>query len=322
MTLVIAFLSLSSKWQIPKDSIKILKQFPEPYSLFWKNFHNHTLFTSTQFILSGTQGFAWWSCSQGERDTENTGCPKEESPYEYNIQCCCCSIAQLCPTLCDPMDCCMLAWPSLPLICSNSCSLSQWCHQTISCYVAPSSSCPQPFPASESFPMNWRFASGGQSIGASVSASVFSTNIQGWFSLVSTGLSTLLSKGLSRVFSSNSSKASVLWHSAFFMVQLSHLYMVSCNQRTFYMFWALHSTNSTFLCLFLLEYTHSLISQKGKSNKHTTVTMTELLFTLLVPHNVELQAAQFQMSPLNTTSILQILATDPFSFLPLKQFYI
>ena len=108
------------------------------------------------------------------------------------------------------------------------------------------------------------------------------------------------------------------------MVQLSYLYMLSCNQRTFYMFWALHSVNFAFLCLFLLEYTHSLISlrQKEKSNKHTTVTMTELLLTLLVPYNVELQAAQFQMSPLNTTSIFQILSTDPFSFLPLKQFYI
>ena len=299
--------------------MKILKQFPEPYSLFWKNFHNHTLFTSTQFILSGTQGFAWWSCSQGERDTESIGCPKEESPYEYNIQCCC-LIAQLCLILCDPMDCCMLAWPSLPLICSNSCSLSQWCYQTISCYVAPSSSCPQPFPASESFPMNWRVASRVQIIGASVSASVFSMNIQSWFPLVSTDLSTLLSKGLSSLkqqFKSISSLALRLLY-----VQLSHLYMVSCNQRTFYMFWALHSINSTFLCLFLLECTHSPISlrQKGKSNKHTTVTMTELLFTLLVPHNVELQAAQLQMSPLNTTSILQILATDPFSFLPLKQF--
>lgn len=90
------------------------------------------------------------------------------------------------------------------------------------------------------------------------------------------------------------------------------------------MFWALHSINSASLCLFLLEYTHSLISlrQKEKSNKHMIVTMTELLLTLLVPHNIELQAVQFQMSPLNTTSILQIFSSDPFSFLPLKQFYI
>ena len=83
--------------------------------------------------------------------------------------------------------------------------------------VIPLSSCLQSFPASGSFPVSWLFASGGQSIGASVSASVLP--IQGWFPLSLTGLISLLSKGLSRVFSNNS-KASVLQHSAF--SQLSH----------------------------------------------------------------------------------------------------
>ena len=78
-------------------------------------------------------------------------------------------------------------------------------------------SCPQSLPASGSFPVSQLFASGGQSIGASVSASVLP--IQGWFPLSLTGLISLLSKGLSRVFSNNS-KASVLQHSAF--SQLSH----------------------------------------------------------------------------------------------------
>ena len=64
------------------------------------------------------------------------------------------------------------------------------------------SSCPQFFPASESFPMNHLFASGGQSIGASASALVIPTNIQGWFPSVLTGLISLLSKRLSGVFSS------------------------------------------------------------------------------------------------------------------------
>ena len=104
-----------------------------------------------------------------------------------------------------------------PRVCSNSCPLSQWCHPTISSSVAPFSSCPQSFPASGSFPVSWLFASGGQSIGASVSAWVLP--IQGWFPLRLTGLISLLSKGLSRVFSNNS-KASVLQHSAF--SQLSH----------------------------------------------------------------------------------------------------
>ena len=71
--------------------------------------------------------------------------------------------------------------------------------------VAPFSSCPQSFPASRSFPMSWLFASGGQSIGdsasASASASVLPMNIQDWFPLGWTGCISLRSKGLSRVFS-------------------------------------------------------------------------------------------------------------------------
>ena len=84
---------------------------------------------------------------------------------------------------------------------SNSCPLSRWCHPTISSSVVPFS-CLQFFPASGSFPMSWLFTSGGQSIGASVSASVLPMNIQGWFPLGLTGWISLLSKGLSRVFSS------------------------------------------------------------------------------------------------------------------------
>ena len=74
--------------------------------------------------------------------------------------------------------------------------------------------------------MSQLFASGGQSIGAS--ASVLPMNIQDWFPLGWTGWIYLQSKGLSRVFSNHhSSKASVLWHSAFFIVQLSHPYMTT-----------------------------------------------------------------------------------------------
>ena len=71
---------------------------------------------------------------------------------------------------------------------SNSCPRSQWCHSTISSSVCPLSSCLQSFPGSGSFPMSWLFASGGQSIGASASASVLPMNIQGWFPLGLTGL--------------------------------------------------------------------------------------------------------------------------------------
>ena len=80
------------------------------------------------------------------------------------------------------------------------CPLSRWCHPTISSSVIPFSSCPQSFPPSGSFPISWLFASGGQIIGASASASVLPMNIQDWFPLGWTGL-ILQSKGLSRVFS-------------------------------------------------------------------------------------------------------------------------
>ena len=92
---------------------------------------------------------------------------------------------------------------STPGACSNSCPSSQWCHPTISSSVVPFSSCLQSFPASGSFPVSqkaWFFASGGQSIGASASASVLPMRFQVWFPLGLTGL-ILVSKGLSRVFS-------------------------------------------------------------------------------------------------------------------------
>ena len=94
-----------------------------------------------------------------------------------------------------------LPCPSLfPWVCSNSCPSSRWCHPTISSSVIPFS-CLQSFPASGSFPKSQFFASGGQSIGASASASVLPTNIQGWIPLGLTGLISLLSKGFSTVFS-------------------------------------------------------------------------------------------------------------------------
>ena len=112
-----------------------------------------------------------------------------------------------------------------PEVCSNSCPLSWECHPTISSSVVHFFSCPQPFPASGFIPMSRLFASGGQSIGVSASASVLPMNTQGWFPLGLTALISLQSKGLSRVFQHHSSKASVLQCSAFFMVQLLHPYL-------------------------------------------------------------------------------------------------
>ena len=87
-----------------------------------------------------------------------------------------------------------------PRVYSNSYPLSWWWHPTISSSVVPFS-CPQSFLASGSFPMSQFFASGGQIIGVSASASVFPMNIQDWFPLGWTGWISLQSKGLSRVFS-------------------------------------------------------------------------------------------------------------------------
>ena len=91
-----------------------------------------------------------------------------------------------------------------PGACSNLCPSSQWCHPTISSSVVPFS-CLQSFPASGSFPRSQFFASDGESIGVSASASVLSglMNIQDWFPLGfdPLGLISLQSKGLSRVFS-------------------------------------------------------------------------------------------------------------------------
>ena len=112
-----------------------------------------------------------------------------------------------------------------PGVYSNSCPLSRWCHPTISSSVIPFSSHLQSFPASGSFPRSQFFASGGQSIGVSASTSVLPMNIQDWFPLGVTGL-ILQSKG-----QHHSSKASILWCSAFIIVQLSNTYITAGKTR-------------------------------------------------------------------------------------------
>ena len=113
-----------------------------------------------------------------------------------------------------------------PRVYPNSCPSSQWCHPTISFSVIPFSSFPKSFPASGCFPMSQLLASGGQSIGVSASTSVLPMNTQDWSPLGWTAWISLQSKGLSRVFSNTTvQKASILWCSAFFIVQLSHPYM-------------------------------------------------------------------------------------------------
>ena len=146
--------------------------------------------------------------------TEPESCITTSSPLEHSKEgcwayslpvhqlCCCCSVAQWCPTLWDPHGL-QHARPPCPSpspgACSNSYTLSQWCHPTISSSVIHFSSCLQSFPAIVSFPMSQLFTSGGQSIGASTSA--LPMKIQDWFPLGLTNLISLQFKGFSRVFS-------------------------------------------------------------------------------------------------------------------------
>ena len=117
--------------------------------------------------------------------------------------------------------------PPSPGVCPSSCLLNRWCHPTISSSDALFSFWSfQSFPALGSFPMSQLLASGGQTIGASVSASVFPMISQGWFPLGLIGLISMQSKGLfNSLLQHHNLKASVLQCSAFFMVQLSHSYM-------------------------------------------------------------------------------------------------
>ena len=109
-----------------------------------------------------------------------------------------------------------------PGIYSNLCSLSRWCHPTISSSVVPFSSCLSSFQASGSFQMIQLFASDGHSIGASTSALVLLMNFQSWFPLGLTDLMILVSRGLSRVFS-NTTVRKHLQHSTFILWSNFHI---------------------------------------------------------------------------------------------------
>ena len=107
---------------------------------------------------------------------------------------------------------------------SDSCPSSQWCHPTISSFVIPFSSCLQSFPASESFSMSQFFPSGGQITGVSVII-IPSKEIPGLISFRMDWLDLLEVQGtLKSLLQHHSSKASILQHSAFFILQLSHPY--------------------------------------------------------------------------------------------------
>jgi len=103
-----------------------------------------------------------------------------------------------------------------PVVHSNSCPSSRWCHPAISSSGIPFSSCRQSLPASGSFPMRQLFTWGGQSIGVSALASVLPISTQDWYPSEWTGLISLQSKGLSGVFSNTT-----IQKHQFFSAQLS-----------------------------------------------------------------------------------------------------
>ena len=117
---------------------------------------------------------------------------------------CCCSVPKSCPTLCNPMDWSTTGFLVLHYLLEFAQIHAHWVGDAIQ----PSH--PLSSPSSPTFNLSQHqglfqwvdFTSGGQSIEASVSASILPMNIQGWFPLGFTGLISLLSKGLSRVFSS------------------------------------------------------------------------------------------------------------------------
>ena len=154
----------------------------------------------------------------------------------FLIHCSCCSVAQSCLTLCNPMDCSTPGFLSFTNLLEFAQTHVHWVgdanHPTISSSVIPFSSCLQSFPASGSFLMSRLLTSGSQNMGAS--ASVLLMKIQGWSSLGLICLISLQSKELSRDFSNTTVwKCSVLQHSAFFVVQLSHPYMWDWKNHSF-----------------------------------------------------------------------------------------
>ena len=131
----------------------------------------------------------------------------------------CCSGTKLCPTLCDPMNCSMPGFPVLHYLLECAQIHVHWVSDAIQLSHLPLPPSPPSlnlFQHQGLFPVSQLFASGGQSIRASASASVLPVNMEGWFLLGLIGLISLLSKGILRVFSSTT-----VWKHQFFSAQLS-----------------------------------------------------------------------------------------------------
>ena len=151
-----------------------------------------------------------WNCSLNEIPTNSQPFVAFEILGSWIVKCCC-SVAQSCQTLCDPMDCSTPSFPVLHYLPEFAQTHVHWVGDSIQPSYPLSSPSPPALNLSQHQGLSqWvGSASGGQSIGAS--ASVFLMNIQGWFLLGLTGFISLLSKGLSRVFSSTK-----VWRHQFF----------------------------------------------------------------------------------------------------------
>ena len=157
--------------------------------------------------------------TETQKDKWMTG-NSELAGTEASPSLCCCSVAQLCLTLCNPMDCSTPGFPVLHCL-PEFAPLSQWCHPTTSSSVIPFSSCPHSFPVSGSFQMSQLFTSGGQSIEFQLNISPSSQH-PGLISFRMDWLNLLAVQGtLKSLLQHNSSKASILRCSAFLTVQLS-----------------------------------------------------------------------------------------------------
>ena len=158
----------------------------------------------------------------------------------YLLFCCYFSVTQSCPTLCNPKEHSRLSCPSpSPRVCSDSYPLSRWCYLTISYFAVLFSFCLESYPSSGSFPMSWLFELGGQSIGASALASVFSMNIKGWFPIRLTEFDFLAVQGTFKsLLQHHSLKASVL--------QLTLLHGPALT--SIHDYWKNHSFDYTDLC--------------------------------------------------------------------------
>ena len=174
------------------------------------------------------------------------------------------SVTELCPTLCDSMNC---STPGLSItnsrVYSNSCPLSQWCHPTISSSVAPffclQSSSIRVF-SNElvlriRWPRYWSFSTNP----FNEYSGLISFRID-WFALLAV-------QGTQESSSAPQFKTSVLWHSAFFMAQLSHPYMttgkiIALTRQTYVgkVVSLLFNTLSMFIIAFLPRSKHLLIS--------------------------------------------------------------